>query len=68
MASITITTTAPQDVRLGPAWGDKLGLGRSATTAEVKAYLVKVLTNAVLEYEKQQAVAALPAPGAFTPT
>jgi hypothetical protein len=68
MASITITTTAPQDVRLGPAWGAKLGLSRNATTAEVKAYLVKVLTNAVLEYEQQQAVAALPAPSAFTPT
>jgi hypothetical protein len=68
MATLTITTTAAQDLRLGPAWGAKLGLGRNATVAEVKAYLVKVLRNGVLEYEQQQAVAALPAPSAFDPT
>lgn len=68
MATLTITTTAPQDARLGPAWGAKLGLGRDATVAEVKAYLIKVLRNGVIEYETQQAVAALPAPSAFTPT
>jgi hypothetical protein len=68
MASLTITTTAAEDLRLAPAWGAKLGLNRSATTAEVKAYLIKVLRGAVIEYEVQQAVAALPAPSAFTPT
>lgn len=67
MATVTITTTAPQDARLGPAYGDKLGLGRNATVAEVKAYLISVLQADVRNYESVQAqLAIVTAP--FDPT
>lgn len=67
MASVTITTTASQDVRLAPAFGDRLKLGRNATTAEVKAWLVDQLRNVVQEYEARQAAAAVVASG-FDPS
>lgn len=67
MATVTITTTAPQDARLGPAFGDLLKLGRSATVAEVKAWLITQLRNAVQDYERQQAEAAISA-NAFDPS
>jgi hypothetical protein len=59
MASITITTNAAQDARLAPAYGDKLGLGRNATVAEVKAYLISVLQADVRNYEYEQAKQAI---------
>jgi hypothetical protein len=68
MATVTITTTAPQDARLGPAFGDLLHLGQNATTAQVKQWLIDQLTNAVIQYEQQQAIKAIAAPGVFTPT
>ena len=68
MAAVTITTTAPQDARLGPAFGDLLKLGQNASTAQVKQWLIDQLTNVVIQYEQQQAIKALAAPGAFTPT
>lgn len=52
MATLTINTTAPQDARLAPAYGAILGLGRNATTAEVKAYLVQKMRNDVEAYER----------------
>ncbi len=55
MATVTITTTAAQDARLAPAYGAKLGLGRNATVAEVKAYLISVLQADVRNYEYVQA-------------
>lgn len=61
MATVTITTTAPQDARLAPAYGYKLGLKdasgnpRNATTADVKAYLIDVLQADVRNYEYEQA-------------
>ena len=67
MATVTITTTAPQDARLAPAYGAKLGLGRNATTAEVKAYLIGVLQADVRNYEFQIAQAAI-ATSSFDPT
>lgn len=68
MATVTITTTAPQDARLGPAFGDLLKLGGNATTAQVKQWLIDQLTNVVIQYEQQQAIKAIAAPGAFTPS
>lgn len=68
MASVTITTTAPQDARLAPAYGDLLRLGRNATTAEVKAWLIDQLRNTVQQYEDKVAKAAVAAPSAFDPT
>jgi len=40
MGTLTITTTAPQDARLVAAYGSILGLGRSATAAEIKADII----------------------------
>lgn len=65
MATLTITTTPAQDARLGPAYGNKLGLRdaqgnpRSATVAEVKAYLILVLQTDVQSYERLQAELAI---------
>lgn len=73
-ASLTITTSAPDDARLGPAYGDKLGLRngagapRNATTAEVKSYLVGILRSDVQSYEDRINKAAVAAPAAFDPT
>jgi hypothetical protein len=73
MATVTITTTAPQDARLGPAYGAKLGLRdangdpRNATVAEVKAYLIAVLQADVRNYEYEQAKVAIMT-AAFDPT
>ena len=74
MASITITTTAPQDARLGPAFGDLLGLRnaqgqpRSATAAEAKAYLVSHMRQIVTTYEDRLAHAAVAPPASFDPS
>jgi hypothetical protein len=68
MATVTITTTAPQDARLAPAFGDLLKLGQNATTAQVKQWLIDQLSNVVTSYEQQQAIKAIAAPGVFTPT
>lgn len=74
MATVTITTTAPQDARLAPAFGDLLqvrnasGQQRDATTAEVKAWLIAQLQQVVVAYEDKQAKAAVAAPTAFTPS
>lgn len=69
MASVTITTTAPEDARIAPAFGDFLGLGRNATAPEVKTALVAFLKNTVLSYEQQQAAKqAVAATTAIAPT
>lgn len=74
MASITITTTAPQDARLGPAFGDLLqvrnaqGQQRSATAAEVKDWLADQLRQVVQGYESRVAHAAVAAPASFDPS
>ena len=68
MATVTITTTAPQDSRLAPAFGALLHPGTNATTAEVKAWLVEQLRVVVRNYEDQVAKAAVAAPAAFDPT
>lgn len=74
MATVTITTTAPQDTRLGPAFGDLLqlrnasGQPRDATTAEVKTWLIDQLRATVQQYEDRLAKAAVAAPAVFVPT
>lgn len=68
MASVTITTTAPQDARLAPAFGALLHPGSNATTAEVKAWLIEQLRRVVRDYEDQVAKAALAPPANFDPT
>lgn len=61
MATVTITTDAGQDARLGPAFGDLLvlrngsGQARNATTAEVKAWLIAQLRATVQAYEDRLA-------------
>jgi hypothetical protein len=59
MASITITTTAPQDARIAPAIGSLLGLGRNATVPEVKAYIIDGIRQSVQDYERRVAQAAI---------
>ncbi len=54
MASITITTTPPQDQRISPAFGSILGLGRDATVAEVKQALIGWIRASVQDYERRQ--------------
>jgi len=63
MASLTITTTAPQDVRIVAVFTQVLG--RPATAADVKSFLVKALTEFVLNIERQNAMDA--AAAAVTP-
>lgn len=58
MATLTITTTAPQDVRIVAAFGKRLGLGRDATGAEVKAAVVAWLVAAVRDQEVSDAYTA----------
>lgn len=74
MATVTITTDAPQDARLAPAFGDLLqlrnasGQQRNATGAEIKAWLIDQLRNVVQQYEDKQAKAAVASPTSFTPS
>lgn len=75
MASVTITTTAPQDTRLAPAFGAYLGLTQpgtntlqNATTAQVKQALIDFMSSVVTRYEAKVAQEALAQPSAFTPT
>lgn len=74
MASITITTSAAQDQRLGPAFGDLLqvrnaqGAQRNATVAEVKAWIVAQMRQVVIAYEDRIARAAVAPPDSFDPS
>jgi len=68
MASITITTTGPQDARLTVAFGEYLHPGTNASTADVKAHLINELRRVVQEYENRIAHAAVAPPAAFDPT
>lgn len=56
MATLTITTTAPQDARIVAAFGTYLGLGRNATAAEVKQEVINYLTLLVRAQEENAAV------------
>ena len=58
MAVLTITTTAPQDARIAPAFGAKLGLEGNANAAQVKADVIQYVKSVVQSYETQQAAVA----------
>lgn len=58
MGTMTINTTAPEDVRLTAAFGKRLGLGRDATGPEVKSAIIQMIRNAVQEQEVNTAVQA----------
>ena len=68
MASITLTTTAPQDARLGPAFGALLGLPGNATAAQVKEWIVIQLRSVVQNHEHRIALQAVTPPSDFTPS
>ena len=67
MATMTITTTAPQDARLVVAYGRKLGLGRNATAAEIKADIIASIRAVVFDQERLALDEANP-PAALDPT
>lgn len=52
MASFTLTTPGAQDARILASYGRRLVLGRDATGAEVKARLIALLIQDVLEEEQ----------------
>jgi hypothetical protein len=75
MATTTITTTAAQDSRLVVAFGSRLqtrdanNVRRNATAAEIKADLIRYMTQVVLEEESAAAAkAAANAVTEITPT
>jgi hypothetical protein len=75
MASTTITTTAAHALRFAAAVGDAKGLTvpgtntpRSATNAEVNAWLVEQAINLTKTYEDRMAKAAAQAADLITPT
>ena len=71
MATLTITTTAPQDVRLIVAYTDLLnpidgnGDPRNATAAEIKAHVIAGIKSVVHNFETREA--AKTATDAITP-
>ena len=67
MSTLTITTTAAQDVRLVAAVGKSQGLGRDATPAEAKAFVIQLIRQLVQQQEwitAQQSITNV----AFDPT
>lgn len=68
MPSMTITTSAADAQRLATAIGAKLGLGRDATGAEIKAETVAYLVSIVRSQEAQAASAAAAASQTIAPT
>lgn len=67
MPSTTISYTSQEGSRMAAAVGADLDLGRDATAAEVKAYMIQHLRSVVLRIERQQAVAAIQL-SSFDPT
>jgi len=67
MPSLTITTTAEQASRLASAYGAKLGLGRDATQAEVKAALIAEMKSVVRSYEAERAHRSVVIPADIEP-
>lgn len=57
MGTLTITTTTQQDSRIVEAFGEKLQLGRNATGAEVRQYVVNHIADVVRRYELNKAAA-----------
>ncbi len=69
MATLTITTTAPQDARIVTAFGNLLNLGRDANASEVKAQVIAYISGVVRSYEVEAAYrASVAANTPITPT
>lgn len=74
MPILTIDITLEQAQRCAAALGHQLelknedGTARSATEAEVRQFVIRMLGNLVVSYEKEMARRALPAPAVFDPT
>ena len=64
----TIITTTADDQRLTAAFGTKLGLGRNATAAEIKADLIAYLVRVVQDQEVALAIQAAKIPVDLIPT
>lgn len=56
MATLTITTTAPQDARIVAAYGRRLSLPGNASAAQVKAAVIEQIKQVVRDYEANQAI------------
>lgn len=68
MATTSFTTTAPEDARIVVAVGKILRLGRNATAAEVKAFVVSLLVSAIQSQEQSDKQGSITGPDAITPT
>ena len=68
MAQITIEVTAQQANRAQAALGAYLNLGRNATGAEVKEWLIRQMRTVVYNHERRLAEAAITSPAPFEPT
>lgn len=68
MATLTITTTAPQDARLVASFGRLLHPGTPATQAEIRAWVVEQIRQVVWRDEDRIAHAAVAPPAAFDPS
>lgn len=62
MATISITLDATQSQRVATAFGRVYGLGRDATLAEVKGYIVTYIKGVVTDTEKSAQVSAIVIP------
>ena len=63
MPSLTVTLTTAQAQRVATAFGRYWNLGRDATAAEVKEYLIRQLKGVVAQQERgaQEAAIIVPA-------
>lgn len=68
MATTSFTTSPAEDARIVAAVGKILRLGRNATQAEVKAYVVSLLVIAIQGQEQNDKLGAITGPDAITPT
>ena len=72
MPTLSITTTIEDAQRVASAVGYQLGLGRDATQAEVKGFVITNIRTLILNYErmmKEEAAKAAISPSAsFDPT
>lgn len=70
MATVTITTTTAEDVRVAAAFGAYVGLanGQSATASQVKQAIIAWIVSVVQNYEYNQSVDAVQKPTPIAPT
>lgn len=68
MAITSFTTTAQEDARIVASVGQIQRLGRNATAAEVKAFVVSLLVAAIQAQEQSNKAGLITGPDAITPT